>query len=215
MEQNFAGPGAWSNIVADWRVKHFEPAECFSNLVLLDSTREWLLMVAQRLMRVAMDVHALNPNEFGPLEGYIRLPPTYALHNYLEMVLRNFEPFYPLIPARAINQFIRPGTQNGQRSSLLLFLMLAFGSMVDSARKARQFSTGLTEVCRHSITSLLERNSDPTESRFTAYCGLMFIVKGAFSGDKAHMNISVSHRQIYLTVSDPVSLDVYHGDFCE
>ncbi|KAF2843997.1 hypothetical protein T440DRAFT_473745 [Plenodomus tracheiphilus IPT5] len=199
MEQNFARPGAWSDIVLDWRVKNFEPPECFTNLNLSNLTREWLLMVAQRLMHVAMDCHALNPNEFGPSEGYIRLPPSHALQNYLEMVLRNFEPFYPLIPARAIDQIILTGIESGQGSSLLLFLMLAFGSMIDPALKARQFSAGLTEICRHSITNLLEKNSDPAESRFTAYCGLMFTVKSAFSGDKAHMNISIAQRQMHLT----------------
>ncbi|KAI1776935.1 hypothetical protein F4818DRAFT_363538 [Hypoxylon cercidicola] len=198
IDQNFIRPGAWSSIVADWRAKHFEPAERLVNLPLSDSTREWLMMVAQRLLRVAMDVHALNPNDFGPLGGYIRLPPSYALHSYLEIVLRNFEPFYPLLPARTINPSILTSNKQGRGSSLLLFLMLAFGSMIDPAPKARQFSAALTEICRHSITDLLEKELDATESCLAIYCGLLFIVKGAFSGDKAHMNISIAHRYVYL-----------------
>ncbi|KAG4435702.1 hypothetical protein IFR05_008814 [Cadophora sp. M221] len=209
LDHNFVRPGVWSNIVEDWRSNHFEAAERFVNMPLSDPTREWIIMTAQRFLRVAMDIHALKLDLSSPtsshsedvnsLSGYIRLPPTPALQNYLEIVLRNFEPHYPLIPARTLEPNKLAGGAHGRASSLLLFLMLAFGSMIDPATKARRFSTALTEICRHSLIEVLETNSGPPEGGLVFYCGLMFVVKSAFSGDKAHMNIGVAHRQTYLT----------------
>lgn len=210
IDHNFVRPGSWSGITEDWREKHFEPAERFVNVPLSETTREWLLMIAQRFMRVAMDVHGLtmdspspvppDSGDLGILAGYVRLPPSDALHKYLETVLRNYEPFYPLLPARILEPNQLVGSRHGRGSSLLLFLMFAFGSMLDPAIKARRFSTALTEICRHSIRDVLEKDSGAPESGLLFYCSLMFIIKSAFSGDKAHMNIALAHRHTYLTL---------------
>ncbi|KAF5250380.1 hypothetical protein FANTH_4413 [Fusarium anthophilum] len=199
MEQNFMHPGSWSDIIPDWRLKHFDPAECFTNVPLLASTREWMVVIVQKLMHVAMDVHDLTGTEFGPSRSYIRLPPTHALQNYLEIVLRNCEPFYPTLPARILDPYTLIDNESGPESSLLLFLMLAFGSMIDPAPKARRFSTALMEVCRHSMRGVLELDPNATKSTLTAYQGFMFTLTGSFSGDKAHMNIATAHRHLYHT----------------
>lgn len=210
LEQNFARPGPWTILTGNRRGEQFAPAERFVNVELSEATREWLLMIAQRFMRVAMDVHGLSidppspappeVDEFNALGGFIRLPPSEALHEYLETVLTIYEPFYPLVPARILEPNQLAGPQHGRGSNLLLFLMFAFGSMLDPAVKARRFSTALTEICRHSIHDVLEKDSGAPGSGLLFYCSLIFIIKSSFSGDKAHMNIAVAHRHMYLTL---------------
>ncbi len=216
IDHNFVRAGIWTGVTVDWREKLFEPAERFANVPLSETTREWLLMIAQRFMRIAMDVHGLNIDDSSPaspdqadlgvLGGYVRLPPSDALRQYLETVLKKYEPFYPLIPARILDPNQLVGTRQGRGSSLLLFLMFAFGSGLDPAIKAQRFSTALTEICRHSIQDVLEKDSGARGSGLLFYCSLMFIIKSAFSGDKAHMNIAVAHRHMYLTLMRSVGL---------
>ena len=216
IDHNFVRAGLWTGVTMDWREKLFESAERFTNVPLSETTREWLLMIAQRFMRIAMDVHGLNiddsspasPDEadFGVLGGYVRLPPSDALRQYLETVLKKYEPFYPLIPARILDPNQLAGARQGRGSSLLLFMMFAFGSGLDPAIKAQRFSTALTEICRHSIQDVLEKDSGAKGSGLLFYCSLMFIIKSAFSGDKAHMNIAVAHRHMYLTLMRSVGL---------
>jgi hypothetical protein len=211
LDENFRDPGVWSSSPEDWRDKHFEPAELFANIHITETTREWVLVIAQRFMRVAMDSHGLTldsplpssqDREKGQLStGSLRLPPTKSLHTYLELFLRNFEPFYPLLPARSLDPNKLANSNNSKGLILLLLLMLAFGSMLDPACKARRFSTALTEICRLSMTDVLEKDSGAARSGLFLYCALIFTIKGAFSGDKWHMNIGITHRHIYLTVS--------------
>ncbi|KAK4935606.1 hypothetical protein LTR10_023367 [Elasticomyces elasticus] len=208
LDHNFLRSGPWSSIVQDWRPKHFGPSELFTNVSFSDTSRESLLVIAQRYVRLAVDVHGLalespspaSSDYLGPshLNGYIRLPPTSALHNYLELVLRNYEPFYPLLPARMLEPNHLTGLVSGRGPSLLLCFMIAFGSMIDPALKARRFSTAMTEICRHSMQDAMERDSRDLRSPLLYYSALMFVVKGAFGGDKAHMNICIAHRQLYL-----------------
>ncbi|KAK5454648.1 hypothetical protein LTR20_010307 [Exophiala xenobiotica] len=210
LEQNFGRPGPWTSLPGNRRGAQFAPAERFVNVKLSEATREWLSVIAQRFMRVAMDVHGLTldppspaspeVDEFGALGGFIRLPPSDSLHRYLETVLTNYEPFYPLVPARILEPNQLAGPQYGRGSNLLLFLMFAFGSMLDPAIKARRFSTALIEICRHSIHDVLEKDSGAPGSGLLFYCSLIFIIKSSFSGDKAHMNIAVAHRHMYLTL---------------
>lgn len=210
LERNFALPGPWTSLTGNRRGEQFAPAERFMNVELSEATREWLLMIAQGFMRVAMDVHGLTiappspaspeADEFNALGGFIRLPPSDALHIYLETVLTIYEPFYPLVPARILEPNQLAGAQNGRGSNLLLFLMFALGSMLDPTIKARRFSTALTEICRHSIHDVLEKDSGAPGSGLLFYCSLIFIIKSSFSGDKAHMNIAVAHRHMYLTL---------------
>jgi hypothetical protein len=216
LDHNFLQPGPWTSFREDWRQKHFDPAELIMNVPLSDSTREWLLVIAQRYMRLAVDIHGLaldlpspvssDHQDPGRLGGYVRLPPARALHNYLEIVLRNYEPFYPLLPARRLEPNHLSANALGRGPSLLLCFMIAFGSMIDPARKARRFSTAMTEICRHSMHDALERDAHDLKNPFVYYAALLFIVKGAFSGDKAHMNICIAHRQLYLVVgvSEPI-----------
>ncbi|BCS30680.1 Zn(II)2Cys6 transcription factor [Aspergillus puulaauensis] len=216
LERNFLRPGPWSELDEHWRQTHFMPTETFSNVPLSDPSREWLLVIMQRYMRVAIDVQGLTPGSSWPdscavgntsqLGGYIRLPPAKALHNYLEVLLRNYEPFYPLLPARVLEPNHLASTAFGRESTLLLCLMIAFGSMIDPALKARRFSTALTEICRHSMHDALERALRGPTSRLLYYCALLFIIRGAFSGDKAHMNISIAHRRLYHTAMQHAGL---------
>ncbi|OQV07292.1 Fungal Zn2-Cys6 binuclear cluster domain-containing protein [Cladophialophora immunda] len=208
LDHNFLQPGPWTSIQEDWRQKNFNQAGLFTNVPLSHSTREWLLVIAQRYMRLAVDIHGLALDSPSPassdhqdpsrLGGYVRLPPARALHNYLEIVLRNYEPFYPVLPARRLDPNHLSANALGRGPSLLLCFMIAFGSMIDPARKARRFSTAMTEICRHSMHDVLERDAHDLKNPFLYYAALLFIVKGAFSGDKAHMNICIGHRQLYL-----------------
>ncbi|KAJ9602182.1 hypothetical protein H2200_013302 [Cladophialophora chaetospira] len=216
IDHNFIRPGPWTGVTVDYREKLFEPAERFANVPLSETTREWLLMMAQRFMHIAMDVHGLNVGASSPtfsdaadldaLSGYVRLPPSDALRQYLETVLRKYEPFYPLIPARILEPNQLVGARQGRGSSLLLFLMFAFGAGLDPAIKAQRFSMALTEICRHSIQDVLEKDSGARGSGLLFYCSLMFIIKSVFSGDKAHMNIAVAHRHMYLSLMRSVGL---------
>lgn len=216
LDQNFMHPGPWSDSKEGWRSDHFAPEELFTNVTLSEISREWLLMIAQRLLRVAMDIHGLTLDSPSPASpdsddltshgGFMRLPPSAELHKYLEIVLRNYEPFYPLIPARMLdpNQLADP--KRGRGSSLLLFLMFAFGAMLQPAVKAQRLSTALTEICRHSMHELLEKNTGGPGNGLLFYSALLFTLKSAFGGDKSHMNISIAHRRIYITSMRSASL---------
>lgn len=205
-------PEPWTNSDDDWRKRHFGIAEFITNIPISEATREYMLVILQRFLRIAVEVHGLDldlltiQHDDGQHDDvgtdYLRLPPNKALYIFMELFLRTFEPYYPLLPGRSLDPN-KLGKNNSKSKALMLLLlsMLACGSMVDPAPKARRFSTVISEICRLSMANISCKNPSATTTPIFLYCALLSTIKGAFSGVKLHMSVSITHRNVYLTVS--------------
>ena len=206
----FSDSGPWSSSDVRWRKSLFGASEYFVNVPMTESTRECMLVVVQRFLRIALESHGLSidsprssPDDAQEdlWSGTMRLPPTGALQTYLELFLGKFEPHYPLFPARSLDPNNFANRENSRGLMLLLLSILAYGSMLDPTPKAQHFSTAITEICRLSITDISYKDSSATRSALFLCCALLVTIKGAFSGTKLHMSTSITHRHMYLTVS--------------
>lgn len=201
---------SWSAAVERYRDQVFEPHERIENVCLTEETREWMLVAVQQFLRAGMDSHdaqtlsaLLGPGGAfdHPPERCLLLPPRASMQKYLDIFLTTYEPFSPMIPALSLNPN-KLASQNSEReATLLLFLMMAFGAMIDPAPRARQFSHTLTEVCRHSLRKRTDSGFVTTRDTLTLHCALLFTVQTSFSGRRAHMELGTAQRHTYLAVS--------------
>ncbi|OCT49463.1 hypothetical protein CLCR_04527 [Cladophialophora carrionii] len=223
-------PVPWNSSDEDWRKKHFGTTELFTNIPISEATRECMLVILQRYLRIAMEVHDLDldslasPRDDDLQEDdggtdYLRLPPTKALHIFMDLFLRTFEPYYPLLPGRSLDPNKLVNSSKNKALMLLLLSMLACGSMIDSAPKARRFSTVIGEICRLAMANISFKDPSATASPIFLYCALLSTIKGAFSGVKLHMSVSITHRNVYLMMLKHTGLlkgsvggDVSQGD---
>ncbi|KAF3057933.1 putative transcription factor cmr1 protein [Daldinia childiae] len=90
--------------------------------------------------------------------------------------------------------------QNNQAAALLVLLMIAQGANAVPTAEARALSAGLIETCRISLFDIIEKDiemcADPTALR----CALLFMLLGAWSGDKWLMDIAMGQRGMYLSM---------------
>lgn len=206
-----AEPALWNMTDEDWRKEHFGMAEYITNIPISEANRECMLLILQRYLRIAVEVHDVdleslttrhdNDQHDDVGTDYLRLPPTKTLHNFMELFLRMFEPFYPLLPGRSLDPNKLVNNSKSKALMLLLLSMLACGSMTHPAPEARQFSTVISEVCRLSMVNIVFKDPFATATPIFLHCALLSTIKGAFSGVKLHMSVSITHRNAYLTVS--------------
>ena len=200
----------WSYAVERYRDSCFEPHERIENVDLTDETREWMLIAIQQFLRAGMESRDTQKVsellEVPPgaavhsFERFLLLPPKTSLQKYLDIFLTTFEPFTPMIPALSLNPNKLASRSREREATLLLFLMIAFGSMIDPAPRARRFSYELTEVCRHSLRKATDSGGVTEQDTLTLHCALIFTCLTSFSGRKSHMDIGNAQRHMYLAV---------------
>lgn len=200
-------PDSWSAAVEKYRDQSFQPHERFTNVALTDEAREWLLIAVHTSLLYNTGSRGLKSSifhrdlAFGTgsrfTGAFPLLPPSVFLQKYLDIFLTTFEPFCPMIPALSLNPNKLITHESNTGATLLLFLMIAAGAMLDPAPKARQFSLTLSEICRHTLHELMESK---IRSIFLFQSGLIFTVQSAFSGRKSQMEAGTWQRDTFIAV---------------
>ncbi|KAL2171334.1 hypothetical protein VTG60DRAFT_3221 [Thermothelomyces hinnuleus] len=85
-------------------------------------------------------------------------------------------------------------------STLLVLLMIAQGAAAMPLQEARYLSAGLTETCRISLFDIVEKDVGLSADPTTLRCALLFLVLGAWSGDKWLMDIAMGQRGMYMSM---------------
>lgn len=182
------------------------------NISLSSVTRERISAITQSFFPKALETHGLGvtsspssyrrASEWFGSSGYILLPPTEDLEVFLENYMNYVEPYFPLVPTRTLDPnelLIASGNEKG--ATLLLLLMIAIGATCDPATKARRLGAGLAEMCRISLTDLVEKDNQYSTVPLILQCSLLLTIQSCWGGDKWQMDIGAGHRSIYISVS--------------
>ena len=170
-----------------------------------DKARDKLMVIMQSILYKARKIHGPSardrpesdhnsPSDSSNADSEIFsiLPSTEELWCLLHAYAQGFEPYYPSLPGRTLNPTEILDSTEEKCSGLLLLLMFAQGAMATPTVEARYLTSGLTEACRLSWFSSVERDvslsTHPTMSR----SALMFMNLAAWSGVKWHMDVSVT-----------------------
>lgn len=177
-------------------------------------TRERISAITQSFFPKALQTHGLGitsspsslrrASEWFGSSGYILLPPTEDLEVFLENYMNYVEPYFPLVPTRTLDPnelLVASGNEKG--ATLLLLLMIAIGATCDPATKARRLGAGLAEMCRISLTDLVEKDNEYSTVPLILQCSLLLTIQSCWGGDKWQMDIGAGHRSIYIAVSHP------------
>ena len=171
-------------------------------------TRDKLLAITQIFLHKASKIHySNNSNRQSPTDmestGFIVLPPPNVLEHFLEAFVYHFEPHYPSVPAGLLNANDLMRVGNPKTASLLLLLMIALGASATPNVEARFLTSGLIESCRISLFDYTEKNVDLIEDLINMLrCGLLFTIAAVWSGDKWHMDVSLSFPPRFLRMGD-------------
>ena len=177
--------------------------------------RDKLMVVTQTILHRARKVHGSSARErlethqhhlsdtTTSFEVFSIIPSTDDLERLLQAHTNRFEPYYPCVPSGLLSPMEILESTEERCSSLLLLLMFAQGAMATPTNEARYLTSGLTEACRLSWSSLVEkdvsRSTDPTMLR----SALMFMNLAAWSGEKWHMDVSIiSPKRMTLHAED-------------
>jgi len=164
-----------------------------------------MLAITQSFLHKALEIHRGGINGY-PKAGYaspgdfnfIVLPPSKILQYFLRSYVRSLSVYYPLVVAGCVdpNEML----QNNQASTLLVLLMIAQGAAAMPMAEARYLSAGLTETCRISLFDIVEKDVELSADPIALRCALLFIVLGAWSGDKWLMDIAMGQRGMYISM---------------
>ena len=198
LEQTLKSQDAWqqrdlqpeiSRLASDQYHIGIEP---FSNY-----TRDKLLAITQTFLHKALEIHYANYTnrqsaEYMEGTSFIILPPPVVMEYFLNAYVCRFEPYYTFIPAGSLkpNDLMQGG--NARASSILLLLMVAHGAAATPTMEARYLTSGLTEACRISLFDIIEKDIGLVQNLIVLRCGLLFTTVAAWSGDKWHMDVSLS-----------------------
>ncbi|KAM7185184.1 hypothetical protein V8F20_011908 [Naviculisporaceae sp. PSN 640] len=205
LEQKSKQEGTWSSLEKYLEQVDWDANDLASVVPLTSRTRDKMLAITQSFLHKALEIHRGGINGY-PKPGYaspgdfnfIVLPPSKILEYFLRSYVRSLTVYFPLVVAGCVdpNEMI----QNNQASTLLVLLMIAQGAAAMPMAEARYLSAGLTETCRISLFDIVEKDvelsADPTALR----CALLFIVLGAWSGDKWLMDIAMGQRGMYMSM---------------
>ncbi|KAK4191189.1 hypothetical protein QBC35DRAFT_23737 [Podospora australis] len=207
LERKSREEGTWSSLEkyleqVDWDAPDLNTVE-----KLTPHTRDMMLAITQGYLQKALEIHrdgipgcASTSGRKSPGGATIFvLPPAQILDYFLRSYVRSLSVYYPLVTASRVdpNEMLENGNQ---ASTLLVLLMIAQGAAAMPMAEARYLSSGLTETCRISLFDIVEKDvqlsADPTVLR----CALLFIVLGAWSGDKWLMDIAMGQRGMYISM---------------
>ncbi|KAK4152555.1 hypothetical protein C8A00DRAFT_44409 [Chaetomidium leptoderma] len=205
LEQKSKQEGTWSSLENYLQRANRDASDTTSVVPLTPDTRDRMLAITQSFLHKALEVHRGGHNGY-PKRGYsghgdfnfIVLPPSRILEHFLRSYVRSLSVYYPLVAAGCVdpNEMLR----NNQASTLLVLLMIAQGAAAMPLAEARYLSAGLIETCRISLFDIVEKHvelsADPTALR----CALLFLVLGAWSGDKWLMDIAMGQRGMYISM---------------
>lgn len=203
LERKSKQEGTWSTLERYLEQVDWSNADFTSVVPLTSRTRDKMLAITQSFLHKALEIHRgghskdgySSPSHF----NFLVLPSSKILEYFLRSYVRSLSVYYPLVSAGCVdpNEML----QNNQASTLLVLLMIAQGAAAMPMAEARYLSAGLTETCRISLFDIVEKDvelsADPTALR----CALLFLVLGAWSGDKWLMDIAMGQRGMYMSVS--------------
>ncbi|KAK4452395.1 hypothetical protein QBC34DRAFT_293744 [Podospora aff. communis PSN243] len=200
LEQKSKEEGTWNSLEKYLEQVDWDASDLASVVPLTSRTRDKMLAITQSFLHKALEIHRggsngyASPGDF----NFIVLPPSHILEYFLRSYVRSLSVYFPLVVAGQVdpNEML----QNNQASTLLVLLMIAQGAAAMPTDEARCLSAGLTETCRISLFDIVEKDvelsADPTALR----CALLFIVLGAWSGDKWLMDIAMGQRGMYMSM---------------
>ncbi|SPQ22250.1 763feecf-684d-45ed-b453-ca1c07042ab7 [Thermothielavioides terrestris] len=205
LEQKSKQEGTWSSLERYLERLDWDPSDLASVVPLTSRTRDKMLAITQSFLHKALEIHRGGVNGY-PKSGYsspgdfnfIVLPSTKILEYFLRSYVRSLSVYYPLVTAGCVdpNEML----QNNQASTLLVLLMIAQGAAAMPIAEARYLSAGLTETCRISLFDIVEKDVELSSDPIALRCALLFIVLGAWSGDKWLMDIAMGQRGMYMSM---------------
>ncbi len=179
------------------------PSDLTTIAPLTSRTRDKILAITQSFLHKALDVHRkslhssreTSPSDF----NFLVLPSVKILEALLRSYIRSLSGYYALVAAGCVdpNEML----QDSPASTLLVLLTIAQGAATIPIAEARCLSAGLTETCRISLFDIVEKDVELSTDPTTLRCALLFIVLGAWSGDKWLMDIAMRQRGMYMSVS--------------
>ncbi|KAI2639174.1 hypothetical protein GGS26DRAFT_379565 [Hypomontagnella submonticulosa] len=204
LEQKSRHEGTWNALEQHLEQVDWDASDLASVIPMSCRTRDKMLAITQTFLHKALEIHrggVNNPNKVysSPrLLSFLVLPPSKILEYFLRSYVRNLSFFFSLVTAGCVdpNEML----QNNQAAALLVLLMIAQGASAVPTAEARALSAGLIETCRISLFDIIEKDiemcADPTALR----CALLFMLLGAWSGDKWLMDIAMGQRGMYLSM---------------
>lgn len=206
LEQKSKQEGTWNSLEKYLEQADWESNDTSSVVPLSPRSRDKMLAITQSFLHKALEIHRgglggyqksgyASPGDF----NFIVLPPSKILEYFLRNYVRSLSVYYPLVMAGCVdpNEML----QNNQASTLLVLLMIAQGAAAMPMAEARYLSAGLTETCRISLFDIVEKDVELSADPIALRCAMLFIVLGAWSGDKWLMDIAMGQRGMYMSVS--------------
>jgi hypothetical protein len=207
LEQKSKQEGTWRSLEQYLEQRVWDASDMASVVPLTSRTRDKMLAITQSFLHKSLEIHRGGINGGYSKAGYaspgdfnfIVLPPANILEYFLRSYVRSLSVYYPLVTAGCVdpNEML----QNNQASTLLVLLMIAQGAAAMPMAEARYLSAGLTETCRISLFDIVEKDVELSADPIALRCALLFIVLGAWSGDKWLMDIAMGQRAMYMSVS--------------
>lgn len=203
LEQKCKQDGTWVSLEKYLEQVDWDDSDLASVVPLTSRTRDKMLAITQSFLQKALEIHrsgingypkASSPGDF----NFIVLPPSNILEYFLRSYVRSLQVYFPLVIAGQVdpNEML----QNTQASTLLVLLMIAQGAAAMPMAEARYLSAGLTETCRISLFDIVEKDVELSADPIALRCALLFIVLGAWSGDKWLMDIAMGQRGMYMSM---------------
>ncbi|GAB1313850.1 hypothetical protein MFIFM68171_04060 [Madurella fahalii] len=204
LEQKSKQEGTWRSLEKYLEQTDWDASDLASVVPLTSRTRDKMLAITQSFLLKALEIHrggingypksaTSSPGDF----NFIVLPPSQILEYFLRSYVRSLTVYYPLVTGCVDpNEML----QNNQASTLLVLLMIAQGAAAMPMAEARYLSAGLTETCRISLFDIVEKDVELSADPIALRCALLFIVLGAWSGDKWLMDIAMGQRGMYMSM---------------
>jgi len=197
LERKGLEQGTWRPLEEYLKNGTWDASDMSSVVPLSPVSREQVLAVTQGFLDKALAIHRGRSRRGGDDFNYIVLPPSHILEHFLQSYVRSLSVYYPLVAAGRVdpNEML----ENNKASTLLVLLMIAQGAAAMPVAEAHYLSAGLTETCRISLFDTVEKDLQPADP-IALRCALLFIVLGAWSGDKWLMDTAMGQRGMYMSM---------------
>ncbi|KAI0164434.1 hypothetical protein GGR52DRAFT_123362 [Hypoxylon sp. FL1284] len=191
----------WAKLADTLSNVDWDATDMASVIPMQPHSRDMLLAMAQGFLHKALDIHRsgvqspISPNA----SKVVVLPPANILEYFLRSYVRNLSSFYSLVMANTVdpNDML---ANNRASSTLLVLLMIAQGAAAVPTAEAQALSTSLIETCRISLFDVIEKDIEMSADPTVLRCALLFLLLGAWSGDKWLMDIAMGQRGMYLSM---------------
>ena len=194
-----------------WRINAnvIEPAISGPEVIpIQEGHRDKLSAITQAFLNKALEIHKANNTETSITRmsdgstnsNSIVLPPACVLEQFLAAYASNFEPYFPLaFRARLdVNESLTHCNENA--SSVLILIMLCLGATAFYSVETLSLVGGLTEICRISLSDLIEKNVMLSADLTVLQSALLLTHQAAWSGDKWQMDIAMGQRGMYISI---------------